>query len=241
MRGLQIFVNGTQVVGWKLELYENEHFSPMREKYEDGLVTVEIVAGMAFPPPDDREPDERKGQPDVSGWYVMCNGRVVLAADTSALTGFGRSLPKWHKQYTGFAGVVMFSAENPILLPMTTTKRNVDVSNAVYQRALTRMHGPARAWIDYTNVRKQDLDAAKPLEGGASGKDLFEVVPSAALKVPALARPPSRERPANVNYSVPLAKLRKLAGAFGTTTMSYRDVGLTSFSYAYDDLVGDDQ
>lgn len=240
MRGLTLTVNAQPVTGWKLELRENENFAPMRHSYVDGDVAVEIVAGMAFPPPDDREPDETKKANDVSGWYILCNGRVVLAADTSTLTGWGVSLPKWHKQYTGFAGVVLFSAENPELLPMTTTKRNVDVSSAVYQRAIARMHEPARAWIDYTNGRKQDIEAAKPLEETAAATDIFAVTRSATFKVPTIARPSAHERVANVNYAVPLKRLKALASALGDSSMSYRDVGLTSFDYAYDDHVDED-
>ncbi|MFC4592423.1 ATP-binding protein [Sphaerisporangium corydalis] len=239
MRGLQINVNSEPVSGWKLELRQNENFAPMRTKYEDERVNVEIVAGMGSPPPDDREPDEEKGL-DISGWYVLCNGRIVLAADTTALTGWGASLPRWHKQYSGFVGVVFFSSENPELLPMTTTKRSVDVSSRVYQRALARMHEPARAWINYTNARKQNIETVKELEKQVVTKEVSEVIPRAELKVPEVARPATRERMANVNYSVPLNRMKALAAGFGNSRMSYREVGLESFDYAYQELADED-
>ena len=44
---------------------------------------------------------------------------------------------------------------------------------------------------------------------------------------------------ANVNYSVPLVRLKRLAKAMGRANLAYRDVGLKSFDYAYDDMVGE--
>ncbi len=60
--------------------------------------------------------------------------------------------------------MVLFTASDTVLLPMTTTKRGVDVSSGVYQRARARMMTPARAWIDYTNARKRDLEQARAKE-----------------------------------------------------------------------------
>ena len=48
------------------------------------------------------------------------------------------------------------------------------------------------------------------------------------------------ERRANVNYSVPVSRMKRLAKEFGSIQFSYRDVGLKSFEYAYDELVEDE-
>ena len=48
------------------------------------------------------------------------------------------------------------------------------------------------------------------------------------------------ERPANVHYSVPISKMRKLAKELGSINKSFRDVGLESFEYTYNDLVGEE-
>ena len=44
---------------------------------------------------------------------------------------------------------------------------------------------------------------------------------------------------ANVHYSVPVSKMKRLATELGNVNMTYRDVGLKSFDYTYDDHVGD--
>jgi hypothetical protein len=241
MRGLHITVNGTAVVGAKLVLQEGGSFAPMRNSYVEDNVTVEILAGMASAPPESTDPEEG-GRADVtSGWYVLCNGRAVLAADKSSITGWGsrNTWPTWHNQYNGFLGIVLFSASDPGLLPMTTTKRSVDASSGVYIRALVAMEQPARAWIDYTNAKKNDRDAAKSQEQQARPVPLAEIRLRDRVQLPRLTnRPP--EPMANVNYAVTLKRLRSLGAGLGNINMTRRDVGLKSFEYAYERLVDEE-
>ena len=89
MHGLMIAVNGKPVEGWSVGLGQGGDFAPMRTEYQDGDVSVEVVAGMLHDPPDTTEPTTRKTD-DESGWYVVCNGRVVVAADRTDLTVWGR-------------------------------------------------------------------------------------------------------------------------------------------------------
>jgi hypothetical protein len=95
----------------------------------------------------------------------------------------------------------------------------------------------SRQWIAYTNQRKQALEEAKRRENAAVPISIYRVPPREAAVLPTLA-PRAVEPVANINYAVSRAKLRKLAKEFGSITMPYRDVGLKSFEYAYDDLVG---
>ena len=95
----------------------------------------------------------------------------------------------------------------------------------------------SRQWIAYTNQRKQALEDAKRRESAATSVSIYEVLRRERAVLPNLTPRPV-EPVANVNYSVPLANLRKLAKELGSVTMAYRDVGLKSFEYAYDDLVG---
>jgi hypothetical protein len=45
---------------------------------------------------------------------------------------------------------------------------------------------------------------------------------------------------ANVNYSVPLVRMKKMAKGLGSINLTYREVGIKTFEYAFDDLVGDE-
>ena len=239
MQGLTLTVNGNPVEYRAISLLSSKDFMPLRETIEDGPVTIEIIAGMHAAPPDDNEPEGSR-QDRESGWYVVCNGRVVLAADRTAATGWGvKGFPQWHGQYSGFIGIVLFSAADPSLLPMTTTKRNVDVSSGVYQRTVNQMLRPTRAWIDYTNVRKTAIERAKKLEEAAKPIEASKVIENSSVVLPKITT--RRTKIANVSYSVPFTKMKALATAFGDIGMSYRDVGIASFEYAYDDHVDDEE
>lgn len=246
-RGLSIAINGERLKGWEIELQSGGEFAPMRVSYDEaidsGNVLVEIIAGMAAPPPEDSEPDDEADQRrrgPRSGWYVACNGRLVVAADQSTLTGWGTDAwPKWHPQYEGFLGLILFTSENAELLPITTTKRSVDSSSAVFRRATPRMREVSKSWISYTNFRKQNLDEAKLKEADARPTPIHTVPIREQVTLPHLA-PRPKVPVANIAYSMPRDRVRKLADGMGNINMSYKDVGIKSFNYAYSDLVGED-
>jgi len=240
MHGLRITVNGKPVVGRMPELRTSEDFRPLHDTQTDGGVTVEMLAGMAFPPPDEPSPDDSDKAEAIAGWYILCNGRVVLAADTSSVTGWGVDVPRWHNQYNGFFGLVLFTAADTVLLPMTTTKRGVDVSSGVYQRVRARMNAPMRAWIDYTNARKRDLEQARGREEASQALGVTDVPARPAVQLPVAPTKPV-ERTANINYAKPLRRVRQLAAGFGDVTMTYRDVGQESFEYAHKMLADEDE
>ena len=244
-RGLVIEVQGEPVSGWVIELRQGGHFSPMRAQFtediEGELVHIEVLAGMGAPPPDSSEPtnDFDDGE-NRSGWYLVCNGRIVLAADKTSISGWGtEGWPQWHPQYTGFIGIILFSSRRANLLPLTTTKRSVDETSAIYRQFRPKMREAAKAWISYTNTRKQIREEAIVREEGAKAVPIFEVELRQKVELPEIV-PKPRIPEANVLYSVPRPRLRSLASAFGRINMAYKEVGLRSFEYAYNDLVGDE-
>lgn len=236
---LKIVVNGEDIEASELSVRIDENFVPMRQEYTDGSVSVTIIAGMGRPPADDSGPDSVQRQRFESGWNIFCNGRAVLTGDTSALAGWGVDpTPRWHPQYAGFSGFVFFTSADPALLPMTTTKRSVDPSSSVYKRALAKMSSPARAWINYTNDRKSRIDEARSFESAAVATPISTVPPSPAAALPRLVTPTIPV--ANILFSRPQKEVRALAEAFGNRLMTYRDVGILAFEYAYDAKVDED-
>lgn len=243
-RGLTLCLNGLQIEGWRIELQQSDDFAPLRLEYSDqadgDTVSVEIIGGMAAPPPEDIEPDESNEGDKRFGWYVVCNGRIVLAADKSSVTGWGTDgWPQWHYQYAGFIGVILFTAANAAALPLTTTKRSVDSSSEVFRRAKPKMREVSKSWIAYTNQRKQALVEAKQKESAARAIPISAVLKRDTVALPSLTKS-SGEKAANISYSVPVTRLKKLAKELGSITMTYREVGVKSFEYAFDDLVGDE-
>ena len=243
-RGLKIFLNNDSITGWKIELRQSDDFKPMRYEYEEETsgekVLIEIIGGMAAPPPESSDPSEDDEGDRRFGWYVACNGRIVLAADKTNISGWGtENWPQWHRQYSGFIGIIIFTAAKAAALPLTTTKRSVDSSSEVYRRAHPKMREVTRLWIDYTNQRKQALEEAKTKEAQAAPVSIHVVPKQVTVILPTLVAKPT-ERAANVNYSVPATKLKKLAKELGSINMPYYEVGRKSFDYTYSDLVGDE-
>lgn len=240
-RGLKIFLNDREVRPWNFELRSSEEFAPIRLEYQDEDVKIEIIAGMAAPPPETNEPSDDDEGDRRYGWYVICNGRIVLAADKSTITGWGTDgWPQWHYQYAGFIGIVMFTAAKASSLPLTTTKRSVDTTSDVFKRARSHMRDVSKTWIAYTNARKQAIEEAKLKEAAAAPVSIYSLPIRATVALPRLTAARPTERTANVHYSVPLAKMKKLAQAMGSINMPYREVGSKSFNYAFDDMVGDE-
>lgn len=243
-RGLVIELNKKPIRGWQIELRQSAEFAPMRTEYQEKLdratVRVEIIAGMAVPPPETLEPELGIKEDDRFGWYVACNGRIVLAADKSAISGWGSDdWPRWHYQYNGFIGLIIFTSEDAGLLPLTTTKRSVDTSSVVYRRAMPKMREVSRQWIAYTNAKKGALSAARKFESATKPVPIYSIRKREAVALPSFGES-KEEKVANINYVMPLVDVRRLGKALGSINMSFREVGIHSFEYAFKNLVGED-
>ena len=101
------------------------------------------------------------------------------------------------------------------------------------------MRGTSKEWISYTNTRKQIREEAIQREEEAKAVPIYEVELRPEVELPEIEQKP-RIPEANVLYIVPRPKMRSLASAFGSINMAYKEVGLRSFEYAYNDLVGDE-
>ncbi|MDB5472547.1 MAG: hypothetical protein JWR84_4107 [Caulobacter sp.] len=236
--GLTIRVNGKKVKAFEFNLLISDAIKPFHGEFTLKGVRVQIIAGMAARPSDTQDPDDEGEKEDRSGWYVLCNDRMVLAADKSELTGWGyEQKNRWHPQYRGFIGIILFSAQRADQLPLTTTKRNIDRDHEIYKLALARMIELTRDWIDYTNRRKSALDEAKSIERTAVYVPAFTTPTNKQQVYPRLTSAP-RAQDVTIQYSKPLRVVRELAQRFGEPGMSAREVGSKSFDYAHRELVG---
>jgi hypothetical protein len=123
---------------------------------DDGKKPVEtrIVAGVG------------DSVPKAAGWYVICNGRVVLEADRSPETGWGvvedekdeLIIPKFHNQFARFRGIVWFDSEDAARVPWNTMKTNVDRESRIWQQTYTRMVEMMRPVVDFLNKLDRDID-----------------------------------------------------------------------------------
>ena len=231
--GLEITLNQQPIDGHYIQLLVGDDFVPARTSYKEEDVQVEIIAGMAARPPRDDSAEARIPHQHNYGWYVVCNDRVVLAADKSNRTVWGNDgFNAWHNQYNGFLGIASFrSTSDPGALPWTTTKRDLDLSHPAYRRALTRMKAVTKPYIEYTNARKDQEERVAELELSTRPVSIEQVGMSQVLKVPKLE--PRKVEMGNVLYRKRKARLKEAATALGNKNMSYKEVGSRTFEYYF--------
>lgn len=132
------------------ELAESKDLRAVRQMIHKDGVDILIMAGLS--PAADKKP---------RGWYVFCNGRMVLDADKTERTGWGTdSRPTFHAKFNHFLGYLYLRSNDVQKLPWTTTKEGVDRESPVYQRALTEMWLVTRPVLNflnelYSNVKEQ--------------------------------------------------------------------------------------
>lgn len=163
-KGFSITINGTQVEPLQLKLLsdntQKHGIKPFLyyQKFEQENVEVSLAVGFyaAPPSPDDIDDEiEQKRTTGDAGWTVVCNDRVVLYNDKTHLTGWGESgIPKYHTQFIGIRGIVVFESPTPKNLPMTTTKRGIDTSSEIYAVIKDKMRQGLKLFTDYTNKWK---------------------------------------------------------------------------------------
>ncbi|REA63570.1 ATP-binding protein [Dyadobacter luteus] len=160
-KGLTIKINNIPLKKRTLEFSYSEVIKPAFEEYKHGLVSVKIVAGVGEELLED------------GGWYLFCNGRLVLGPEQTHITGWtgGRGTsdggPKYHGQYMRFRGYVFFEADDASLLPWNTTKNGVDYDSAVFKQARQKMINIMKPVITFLNKMKEER------EGDTSEKDMF--------------------------------------------------------------------
>lgn len=252
-RGLAITLNGQTADMFAHQLLVGKGLSPEHISYDRVVagrkVQVRIVAGIA---PARRSAAE-------SGWYVYCNGRLVLEADRTSLTGWGTGdvdgseVPAWHTQYRRFRGFVFFEAENPGDLPWTTTKTEIDRSSDVYRNALTKMQSTIRRFTSYTNAEKNERDRFEEGSGSdpmpihtavetAPSRVIAEIVADARISKFRVPEPDSTTselpgpRTTSIQFRADRDRVDELKGALGLKTN--RQVGETAFELLYDEEIG---
>lgn len=138
--GIATQLNGLVLTPKRALLKSSSDFRPLVRRLktpED--VRVEIHAGLVggakepqFTPDDEGDADKFVGHDDA-GWYVLANGRVLLAADKTRLTGWGDDTARYHPQFRNFRGYVDVRSNDARNLPWNTSKTGVDESSRVWK------------------------------------------------------------------------------------------------------------
>ena len=235
--GLSIQFNGDHLINTNLRLLAGNEFQPaveefILEKDSDTPIHIRIVVGIG------------ESSPDVAGWYIVCNGRVVLSADRSEATGWGSvaeqrdGTPKYHNQYARFRGIAFFNCKSSEKLPWNTTKTGLDGSSPTWQAALQKMLDHTRVAIRYLNELDRNVD-----EYGSGSSPLLTSLKRGTRHVPiesfitpqdlAWNRNAQPKGPpmTKIQYSRERTKIDKLMTALGVT--SAKAVGEATFDALY--------
>lgn len=232
-KNLNIKINGHSVTSSKIVFrYLPEELVPIhREERSDG-VAYSLYAGVG------------DSSPALAGWYVYCNGRMVVKADQSDLTGWGDlgvpagipKIPRFHHQFARFRGCTYFESNDPTKLPWKTTKDGLDVELPLYRAVKLKMISAARPIISFLNELDKELD--EPVE---EKRILTNLVSRAALSPPTdlpisdvFVYPKPRPRPkppetVRIQYDRPKEQVERLKKCLKVT--SARRAGELTFDW----------
>lgn len=233
--GLSIAVNGRHVDATSLLLLVNDGLQPgidnLRwDEPDRDPVTARIIVALG------------PSIPRQSGWYVVCNGRVVLEADRSPVTGWGLMeeakhrllVPSFHNQFARFRGLVFFDSNDSSLVPWNTTKTSIDQDNRYWRDAFDRMIEMMRPVIDFLNDLDSDIEEHTKQESPLNQYVAkSRVVAPDALRTTATFQAPTRERfvkgpkKVTIQYSRPVDDVILLQEVFGVN--SAKAVGEATF------------
>lgn len=160
---LAVQVNGVGLKAHVRQLVADKELLPARKTLRlkgptGSNVAVELWCGLG-------KPESKDAARAESGWYVFCNGRMLLEADKTPATGWGveddEKIPGHHSQFNEFRGFAYLDAADAADLPWNTTKTALDTDHPVYRRVKQEMVAIARPVIDYFNKRKDENDSLK--------------------------------------------------------------------------------
>jgi len=173
--GLSISVNDKHIDATDLYLLAEDELHPGVDNLNFGSgaksIKTRIVVGLG------------PSSPREAGWYVICNGRVILEADRRDRTGWGLieegadrvAIPSFHNQFARFRGIVSFDSKDSSQLPWNTTKTDIDDGHPVWQKTFQRMTEMMRPVITFLNELDSDID-----EHTREGSALYDFVNTAA-------------------------------------------------------------
>ena len=243
-RGLAIDFEGSHLTNTDLRIFSGGQFSPVVEEYSldedtDAPVLVRIIAGASG------------SSPSAAGWYIICNGRVILSADRSEATGWNSvaeqkdGIPKFHNQYARFRGVTFFDCRASRKLPWNTTKTGLDESSVTWQITYQKMLDHTRTVITFLNELDGEIEVygktAPLLLALVDETQAHEVETIRGSKPFAWNRKPRapREKTVTIKYSRESSKIEALKTALGVTTA--KAVGELTFDYIYRQQIEDDE
>ena len=191
-----------------------------REKLTYNGVRVNLAATIA---PGQRTTEE-------AGWYILCNGRAVVRANKDDLTGWGPDLASFQPKYRSFVGLASFESDQPLSLPWTTTKRDINRESAVFihtRNLMVTMSKPILTFLNsqYPSDAATEVGDIRNAVGGVKEVSFREIAskPTAGFSY----TPPRKKEKKNdwVRFQAPIALLDKVRRHLRRPSLTPSDIG----------------
>lgn len=229
---VSIYLNGALVEAIEIPIGSSEELQRAVQHLEvfDGNVKATIVVGLV---------DSEKKNQEVAGWYVLCNGRAVVWADKTSMTGWGDGLPQFVASFRYFVGIVFFFSAHPQMLPWQTTKRGLNLDSRAYLETKSEMQILARPVIAYlrslysqpadeTQEERQQLESVAhvPMSSfGSAPSRTFQVAPIKKVQKDSV----------KVQYSATWDEIRRAGEIMGEPTDNASRVGRGALEYVLEE------
>jgi len=227
-RYVEVTLNEHKIEPDYIPLGSSTEANVAKEVFEDNGVTVTIYAGLAA------RDEEGRWQAADAGWYVACNGRLVVSADRTELTGWGIGVGTFVPKYRGFIGLVFFYSRNPLLLPWTTTKRGLNQESLVFQRTRTRMAAIARPVMrfldDMYSSEEREREPQRQVASGMKPQDVRDLTTQSQAKFEAKVQPLG-EHSVRVQYDAKEHELDRVRKALGKRSWPATRIGRYTFDH----------
>ena len=233
--GLRLNINNTplQAAGFQLLNSDQIRSAFWSHKYNGKAepVHVHLYAGVA------------ESNPKEAGWYVFCNGRMVVEADQTSRTVWGEtgdvSIPKIHNQFARFRGYAFFDCNDQQRLPWTSTKSGINASSPIYRAVRQKMVETTRPVITFLNDLDREKDAeSQPRHTAVRAAKTYALIelqgPNASFAYSG-ARGIGTEI-ARISYQRPKDRVDRAKKELGVG--SNKEVGQETFDYWYRYEVG---
>lgn len=212
---------------------------------DDGSeVTMNLYSGFAKLQDegvDTDDPDQFSGL-SLAGWYVICNGRMLLFADKTRLTGWGVEVADYHPQYRRFRGYVYLTGDSAAM-PWNTAKTAVDEDSAIWREVRKEIVTALREARTAMNKVKREIQGEGAKESQLATKlEAAKVTPLSELpKSKTLILPRSKtgggKSSQRIDFEVPKDRFEEVAESFGLKQP--KTVGKRVFDYYYEREIAD--
>jgi len=229
-RFLTIELNDEEISAAPLPIGISDELVPGHENYSWDAVNLELFAGLA-------KRINGKWSAARAGWYVLCNGRVVVSANKEKLTGWGSVGPAFQPKHRGFVGIAFFFSDDPTKLPWDTTKRGLDVESRVYQLARKEMATLAKPVLSFLNSMYPSEDLEEIFERDLAD-ELQEIAvvdlaktPHKSFKIPDTFEIKKRRSTISIQYKAKTADVNKIKLHLDHPDWTAKQIGEYTFDY----------